>query len=52
MTYTEALGEEGLIADRRKRNDHNHGDQAAQRDHLTGLKNRGDVRLRLIDLVK
>lgn len=50
VTYSEALSEEGLVADWRKRYHHHHGEQARQRDRLTSLKDCGNVRLSFVDL--
>lgn len=50
VTYTEALCEEGLVTDWRKRDHHNHGEQARERDDLASLEDCGYLWLGLVDL--
>lgn len=50
VTYAEALCEEGLVTDRRKRYHHDHGEQARQRDDIRSLEDCGNLWLGLIDL--
>lgn len=50
FTYTEALCEEGLVTDRRKRYHFNHGEQARERDDIRSLEDCGNLWLGLVDL--
>lgn len=50
VTYIEALSEESLVADRRERNHHDHGEQAREGHDLRGLENGGNIWLGLVDL--
>lgn len=50
VTHIEALSEESLVADRRERNHHDHGEQAREGHDLRALENGGNIWLGLVDL--